>query len=181
MTRLIVEIFQQKRRLTSAILLLLLINLILAVVISAYQELALANLQTEWSALRRQTARAGQLDAVALYHKGTADLDKLKARIPQKEEFTRVLSELYEEAESSAVEVGSISYKPVPIKEEALLAYQLTLSVNGSYAAVKSFLADLQKRPELLVIDSVAFANNDLFVENVVMDLHITVFFRERT
>jgi type IV pilus assembly protein PilO len=86
---------------------------------------------------------------------------------------------LLEAAASSAVEVGAISYKPVSIKEEALLSYQLSFSVSGRYAAVKSYLSDLQKNPELIVVDTVSFSNSDLFVENVVMALHITVYLRE--
>ena len=98
---------------------------------------------------------------------------------PEKRDFARILSELLEAAASSAVEVGPISYKPVPIKEEALLSYQLSLSVSGRYAAVKSYLSDLQNSPELIVVDTVSFSNSDLFVEKVVMDLRITVYLRE--
>lgn len=179
MEQYVIEIVRQKWRLLTVILFLLLLNVALTVLVSAYQLPYLVDLQTKWSNLRRQTVRAGQVDAMTLYQQGSTDLEKLKARIPVKREFARVLSELLEAAASSAVEVGTISYKPVPIKEEALLSYQLTLSVSGGYAAVKSFLADLQKNPELIVVDSVAFSNSDLFVENVVMDLHITVYLRE--
>jgi hypothetical protein len=55
----------------------------------------------------------------------------------------------------------------------------LSLSVSGGYAAVKSYLSDLQSNPELIVVDTVTFSNSDLFVENVVMDLHLTVYLRE--
>jgi|GEM_PF-1638352 len=179
MKRYIFEILRQKWRLLSVILALLLLNVGLGVMVSAYQLPLVAELQTKWSMLRSQAGRPGQLDAAALHRQGAADLEKLKTKIPERRQFAGVLSDLLEAAASSAVEVGAISYKPVQIKEEALLSYQLTLSVKGSYAAVKSYLTDLQKYPGLLVVDSVAFSNSDLFVENVVMDLHITVYLRE--
>jgi Tfp pilus assembly protein PilO len=179
MKQYILEIIRQKWRLLSIILALLLLNVTLGVVVSVYQIPSLADLQTKWSNLRRQAASVGQLDATALHQQGSADLEKLKAKIPEKQQFARVLSDLFEAAASSAVQVGTISYKPVQIREEALLSYQLSFSVTGSYAAVKSYLADLQKNPELIVVDSVAFSNSDLFVENVAMDLHITVYLRE--
>ena len=148
MKQLVLEIVRQKWRPLSVILILLLLNVALGVALSAYQTPSLADLQAKWSTLRRQGAGSGRLDSAAVYRQGSADLEKLKIRIPEKRHFARVLSDLIEAAASSAVEVGAISYKPVQIKEEALLSYQLSLSVSGSYAAVKSYLADLQKNPE---------------------------------
>jgi type IV pilus assembly protein PilO len=179
MEQYIFEIVRQKWRLLSVILTLLLINITIGIVVSAYQLPSLANLQSKWSELRRQATRVGVADAATLYKQGSVDLETLKARIPQKREFARVLSELLESAASDAVEIGTISYKPEQIKEEALLSYQLSLSASGRYAAVKSYLSDLQDNQELMVVDSVSFSNSDLFDENVVMDLHITVYLRE--
>jgi type IV pilus assembly protein PilO len=178
MTRSLLEIVRQKWRLLSIIVALLLLNVVLSVVVSAYQLPTLAKLQTTWSTLRSQSARVGQRDASALHLQGAADLEKLMTHIPEKREFARVLGELYESAASSAVEVGTISYKPAPIKGEKLISYQLSFPVNGSYAAVKSYLADLQQNQDLLVVDSVSFSNSDLFVENVFMDLRLTVYLR---
>ena len=179
MKRYVLEFVRQKWPLLSVIAALLLINVTLGIVVSAYQLPSLADLQIKWSDLRRQSARVGVADAATLHQQGAADLKKLMARIPEKREFARVLSELLESAASSAVEVGPISYKPVPIKEEPLLSYQLSFSVSGRYAAVKSYLSDLQNNQELIVVDSVAFSNSDLFDEHVAMDLHITVYLRE--
>ena len=179
MKQLLLEIVRQKWRLLSFILTLLLLNVVLGVVYSVYQLPALADSQTKWSNLRSQVARAGQVDSANLHQQGAADLEKLMARIPAKREYARVLSGLIEAAASNAVEVGTVSYKPVQIKEEALLSYQLSFSVKGGYAGVKSYLSDLQKNQELIVVGAVTFSNSDLFVENVVMNLNITVYLRE--
>lgn len=179
MKRYVLEIIRQKWRLLGVILFLLLLNVALGVVASGYQRSSLADLQTKWSDLRRQAAQAGLVDAATLHRQGAVDLEKLKERIPEKRQFARVLSDLLEDAASSAVEVGPISYKPVQIKEEALLSYQLSFSVSGGYAAVKSYLSDLQKNPELIVVDTVVFSNSDLYVENVVMGLKLTIYLRE--
>ncbi len=175
------EIVRQKWVLLCIILVLLLVNLAFGIVYSSYQLPALAEAQTKWSDLRRKAATAGQVDATALYKQASADLDTLKARIPEKRHYARVLGDLYEAAATSAVEVGTVSYKPLQGKEEPLLSYQLSFSVTGGYAAVKSYLADLQNNPELIVIDMVAFSKNDLFVEKVTMELRITVYLREWT
>lgn len=179
MKQYVFEIIRQKWRLLGVILFLLLLNVTLGFVVSAYQSPSLADLQSKWNNLRRQAAQIGLVDAATLHRQGTVDLEKLKTRIPEKRQFARLLSDLLEAAASNAVDVGSISYKPVPIKEEALLSYQLSFSVVGGYAAVKSYLSDLQKNQELIVVDSVVFSNNDLFVENVAMDLKLTIYLRE--
>jgi type IV pilus assembly protein PilO len=148
------------------------------VVISAYQLPSVVSLQAKWSDARQKSARSGKVDAETLYRQGSSDLEKMNTAIPEKREFARILSDLLEAAASSNVEVGAISYKPEQLKEEMLLSYQLSLSVSGSYAAVKSYLSDLQKSQELLVVDMVSFSNSDLYVENVVMAVHLTVYLR---
>lgn len=179
MKQLVFEIVRQKWRFLSIILILLLLNVALVLVAYNYQVPILADLQTEWNHLRRMAAANGQQNPAALYQQGSADLEKVKGKIPEKRQFARVLSDLLEAAASSGVEVGTISYKPQIIKEEALLSYQLSFSVSGGYAAVKSYLADLQGNPEMIVVDTVSFSNSDPLVENVVMALHITVYLRE--
>lgn len=179
MKRYFLEIFRQKWRLVAVVLTLILLNVVLSLVISVYQLPALAEMQARWSALRRQAAGSGQVDANALYQQGTVDLEKLQERIPDKREFVRILNDVLDAAANNAVEIEGISYKPSKLKEEPLLSYQLSFSVNGSYAAVKSYLSDLQSNPELMVIDTVTFSNSDLLAESVVMDLQMTVYLRE--
>jgi type IV pilus assembly protein PilO len=178
MQQLAIEIVRQKWRLLSIISAMLLLNVALTVVISVYQLPSIISLQTKWSSLRQKQARSGKMDADALYKQGAADLEKLKAAIPEKREFARFLSELLEAADASNVAVGAINYKPEQLKEEPLLSYQMTLSVSGSYAGVKSYLSDLQQSKELVVVDTVSFSNSDLYVENVVMNVHLTLYLR---
>lgn len=179
MKQYVVEILRQKRRLLAVILLLVLLNGVLGGVVTLYQLPLLAELQVRWSDLRSQSGRGGQVDPASLYKQGTVDLEKLKQKIPEKREFARVLSDVIESAAASVVDVGTISYKPVQLKEEPLLSYQMTLTATGNYAAVKSFLSDLQQNRELLVVDAVSFLNRDMYEELVVMNLNITVYLRE--
>lgn len=179
MKQLALEIIRQKWQLLTVIIVLLLLNVAPGLVISFYQLPALAERQDRWNKLRNQSFNSRQMDTATLYQKGITDLETLKGRIPEKREFARVLSDLFEAAENSAVEVGAVSYKPLQIKEEPLLSYQLSFSVTGSYAGVKSYLADLQNSEELIVVDSVAFSNTNPLEENVIMNLHISVYLRE--
>lgn len=179
MNRILLEIIRQKKFVLLLVLSLILLNVAQMLFISSYQEPALVSSRSKWSELRNLVARAGHADASTLHRRGKTDLETLNTRVPLKREFARVLSDIIETASDSGVAIGSITYKPMPIKDEALLSYQLSAAVSGDYASVKSCLADLLQNPELLVVESVSLTNSDLFVENVVMNLNITVYLRE--
>jgi len=125
---------------------------------------------------------AGRADVATVYGRGVDDLKKLASRVPAKRQFPRVLGDILDAAASSAVVTGNVSYKPQKtIKgQEDLLAYDITMTVGGSYAAVKSLLGDLQKNSELIVVDGVKLSKSDLFEENVVMDLRLTVYLQAK-
>jgi Tfp pilus assembly protein PilO len=180
MNQLILEIAGQRRRILAAVLVLLLLNIAVLVVLKGYLASGISDAQTKWSDLRRRVAVAGQNDASVIYRRGKADLEQLRTRIPHKNEFPRLLGGIFDTAASDSVRVVTVNYKPALVKEDAtLLSYGISLAVSGSYAAVKNFLADMQKQGELIVIDNMTMANSDPYEENVVMDLRLTVYLRE--
>ena len=179
MKQVLLELLRLKKQSLIAIGLLLLSNVILYALVSGYQESAIIEARANWGNLRRRIAAANQGDVNVVYRQGKSDLEKLRSRIPLKRQFPQVLGDVLDAAASSAVTIGSITYKPQVIKDEELLAYIVTISTSGSYAALKSLLADLQRYHELVVIDGVSFANSDPYVENVSMELSLTVYLRE--
>lgn len=179
MKALTLELIRLKRRPLIAVTLLALVTLALSVAVDGYQEPKIADALTKWSELRRQVALRDQPDVAGEYRQAGIDLGTVRNRIVPRRQFARLLSEILEQAASSGVVTGQLSYKPRAIKEEHLLAYTVTMSVSGRYAAVKSFLADMLSSRELVVVEDFSMANNDLFQEKVTMDLHLTVYLRE--
>lgn len=180
MNQLIWEIARQRWRILAAVLVLLLLNIVALVVLKGYLASAIIDAQTKWGDLRRRVAVAGQNDAATIYRRGKADLENLKTRIPHRNQFPRLVGGIFDTAASDSVRVGTITYKPTIVKDNpALLSYGISLSVSGSYAAVKNFLADMQRSGELIVIDGMTMANSDPYEENVVMDLRLTVYLQE--
>ncbi|GFE61610.1 type 4a pilus biogenesis protein PilO [Geobacter sp. AOG2] len=180
MNQVIQEIVRQRQRILVVVLVLLVLNIAVLVFLKGYLASAISDTQTSWGDLRRRVAVAGQNDAATIYRRGKADLEQLRTRIPPKNQFPRLLGGIFDTASSDSVSVGAVNYRPSVIKDNpALLSYGLSLSVSGSYAAVKNFLADMQKNGELIVIDGLTMANNDPYEENVVMDLHMTVYLQE--
>lgn len=178
MNQIIIEIIRRKKALLVLVLALILANIALMVVVS-FQEPELTASRSKWSELRGLVARTGHVDTATMYQQGIKDLEKLDSRIPPKREFGRVLSELIETASDNGVVSGPLSYKPLSIKDESILTYQLTYSVSGDYASTKSYLSDLLQNRELVVVDSVSMSNGDSMTENVVMNLNVTVYLRE--
>lgn len=179
MKQLLLELIRLKRPWLIALGSLLLLNVALFALIGAWQAPALDRARRAWNDLRGRADALGQGDVTAAYNQGKSDLERLKGMIPARREFPRLLGDIMEAAASSGVSVGGLSYKPQAVRDENLLAYAVTMSVNGRYAAVKSFLADLQGNRELVVIDGVALSNPDPFEENVSMELRLTVYLRE--
>jgi type IV pilus assembly protein PilO len=175
------ELYHQKRRLLIVLAALLVVNIGLYAALNAYLLPAIITSQASWSDLRQRVAVAGKSDVASVYRRGIDDLKTIATKIPAKRQFPRVLGDILENAVTSGVVTGAISYKPQVVKgQEELMAYSLTMAVSGSYAAVKSFLGDLQKSSDLVVVDGVSFANSDLFEENVSMDLHLTIYLQGR-
>ncbi|NVN93605.1 MAG: type 4a pilus biogenesis protein PilO [Desulfuromonadales bacterium] len=175
----LLEILRLKKRLLIALGLLVLLTTALFVAVDGYQAQKIAVDQLKWGELRRQVAGVGRRDVSATYRQGKADLETLRSRIPTKRQFPRLLGDILEQAASSGVTTGPITYKPHVVKGENLLTYELSLGVSGGYAANKSFLADLLKNRDLLIVDEVSMTNSDQFEENVTMDLRLTIFLRE--
>jgi type IV pilus assembly protein PilO len=180
MKQVIIELVRQNRRLLIAAAALLLLNVVLLCVISYYLSPAVVSSQASWNSLRQRIAVTGRADVQTVYSRGLEDLKKLSERIPVKRQFPRVLGDILDAAASSGVATGAVSYRAQTVKEDDLLAYGITMNVMGGYAAVKSFLSDLQKLNEMVVVDGISLSNTDLFEENVSMDLKLTVYLQGR-
>lgn len=174
------ELLRQKRNLLIAMTVLLVLTIGLYVVNNMYLTPAVIKSQASWNDLRQRVAVAGKSDVALVYQRGIDDLKIISTKVPPKRQFVRILGELLESAASSGVNTGTVSYKPQVVKGQPLLVYEVSMMVNGNYAAVKSFLGDLQKNNELLVVDAVTLANSDLYEENVVMDLKLSIYLQGR-
>jgi len=176
MNQALLELLQQKKRSLIVAAVLLVLNIGLYAVTAGYLDPKIAVTQAAWSDLRQRVAVAGRADVATVYRRGVDDLKKLMVRVPVKRQFPRVLGDILDAAASSAVVTGNVSYKPQSLKDQDLLAYGISMTVGGSYAAVKSFLGDLQSNSELIVIDGISLSKGDLYEENVVLDLRMTVY-----
>ena len=171
------QIINTRRNFFIAIFVLIIINIGLFLYSSAYLEPKLVFLQNKWSEKRLIAAGESGIDAAAVYQQGTSDLAAWRARIYPKKDFARFIDELFESATNNTLKVGAITYKPQPVKGENLLAYSIGFNVSGKYAAIKSFIADIQRLREIAVIDNISL-NGKTTEESVDMKLQMTAYFR---
>lgn len=171
------QILKTRRKSFICIAVLAVMNIGLFAYSSAYLEPSLTGLQRRWSEMRLEAAAGAFLDPASVYRQGTADLEKWRARISPKKEFASFIGELFETASNNTLRVGAITYKPGPVKGEDLLAYTIGFNVSGKYAAIKSFIADIEKLKEIAVIDNISL-NGKSEEESVDMRVQMTAYFR---
>jgi type IV pilus assembly protein PilO len=117
------------------------------------------------------------LDAASIYRQGKGDLAAWRGRIYPKKDFARFIGDLFETATNNTLAVGTITYKAEPIRDENILAYSIGFNVSGKYAAIKSFIADIERLRAIAVINNISL-NGKAAEDSVDMKLQLTAFFR---
>ena len=157
---------------------LLLLNLGLLGYLSFWQRPALARAQRDWFAKRQALAGGPSLGAADRYRIGTRDLALFQKRLLPKKAFPAFLGELFATAKDNSLQLKGINYKPALIKEEQIVSYGLAFTVSGKYAALKSFLADLARYPEMVTLDSVSLSNASQTEEAVELKVQMTAYLK---
>ncbi len=172
-----IEIIKIRKKSFLAVLVLVLINIMLHFFIARFQEPKLESLQKEWLE-KRQLPSSGTADKAYIYYQGKKDLEVFNSKLPPKKDFAQVIGGIMEIASNSGLSISNIAYKPVLIKERNLLVYTLGFGVSGSYAAIKSFITDIERSPYILSIDSVSLARENLLQDSVKFSIQVSAFFR---
>ncbi len=173
----IFEIIRIRKNTFITIFALALANIILRLFIAGAQEPRLESLQKEWLD-KRARQFVGTADKAYIYEQGKKDLADFYSRIPSKKEFARVVGNILEIASTNGLTIGSIGYKPSVIKNRDMLVYALGFGVTGRYAAIKSFISDIESSPDILSIDSISLTREDLSHDSVKFSIMVSAFFR---
>jgi len=175
----IIENIRARKKSFIAILALFLVDIALVVYAALYQTPRLESLQSQWLEKRKSTIVDAAQDTAAVYRQGVADLTLWRARISPKRGFARFVGSLFETAANNSLSFKGVTYKVTQIKKEELVTYTLDFNVMGKYAAVKSFLADIGRMPEILTVDTIALANSKTTGEDAVaLRVQLTVYLR---
>jgi len=154
----------------------------LLVVDAKLLELRLEQVQTQQ---RLRSQQAAQADSGALFSEAeqiNQELQQFQNLVPEKNQFSIFIGELFQWTETAGLEIKQISYTPKSNSESGFLDYGLNFSVRGEYVQVKRFIHQLENAPRLLIIDRIALAGAeaaDTPQALVNLQIHLTTYFRE--
>jgi len=111
--------------------------------------------QTQLRQGRQNTERKTPAET---YRQAMADLQSFRATIPGKNEFPKLLGEIFSLTSQAGLAIDQISYQPKELADQGLLRYGLAFTVRGSYGQVKRFVHSLEQSERLLIIDSLTLS-----------------------
>lgn len=114
------------------------------------REEALYTLQGELRSLRQATGRAEATRHLE------GDISRLRERFPPRREVVALVRDLSGRAASVRLKVGGIDYKPIEVPEQGLLRLGIAMGLEGSYADLRRFLAELEGMRGRLAITHLA-------------------------
>jgi hypothetical protein len=132
-------------------------------------------------ALRRQIlALQEQGRTLGAQLKTLQDVEDYREGLPERNWLVGLSGELTALAESLAVRMPGITYQPEPLAEVDLLRVRLSLGVEGSYAQVRRFLHELEKRRRYLVVERMGLGETKgtTPTNHVAMQLSLAGYFR---
>lgn len=172
------DILVTRRKTVGALVALVVLNLFLFLFAAIVQKPRLNSFKQQLDEKQRSAAGGVTKDAATIYREGKKDLETWRGRIAPKKEFARFVGSLFEMAAGNSLTVRGVQYKPVQVKEEDLTAFSISLDVNGKYAGIKSFIADLGRSPDIMHIDNISLSSTKPTEEAVSMKLLLTAYFR---
>lgn len=176
--RLVLEYLKAAPKWILLIGVLLTVNICLYLYTSLFQQPGIESLRNTWTQKRDAASGRGVLDIAAICRQGEIDLKDWRARILPKKDFARFVGGLFETASHNSLSCKGITYTVSHVKNEDLIAYSLALNVTGKYAGIKSFIADIGRKKEMLSIDTISLSNVDVTGDAVELKLTLTVYLR---
>ncbi|MCM0082022.1 type 4a pilus biogenesis protein PilO [Geomonas sp. Red32] len=175
--QLLQEIYAARKTSIILLLCLVLLNAGFYIYLSQWQRPALESAQKEWFANREVHADRGNVSSAAVYAKAVTDLAQVRKRLIARDDFPAFIARLYSVAKGRHLALTSIAYRPAPLKEDpTILAYGITFSVAGPYPAVKGFMSDLARLPQMVTLDSVSLGNGSRTTEEVALNMALTAY-----
>jgi len=114
------------------------------------QENQLLDLQRRIRGLQHET-QSGALQLTAF-----REVEAFAQGYPPQEDLVPLMGRLTKLAQSLALEVPSVDYRPTPVKETGLVKVTISMSVEGTYGKIRRFLYDLESMRRELMIESLS-------------------------
>jgi type IV pilus assembly protein PilO len=163
---------------------LILLGFLLAGALSAvgygafFQRPALARAEDALAKARQQAAGSAAGTPASRYHAAQKELALFRERVMDKKAFPSFLARVFETAQRNSLSLKQVNYKPTPIAGEGLLNYEIGFTVSGRYDSVKSFISELTRFREIVVIDSISLMNPSATEERIDLRVQMTTYLK---
>jgi len=111
-------------------------------------------------------------------HRVEDDLKKIIDSLPAFNEFPYVLKDIIDLIGKKNLKSSTLLFKPVKTERLAMWQYSSAFSVQGSYADLKSFVAEFQALPGINIISTLFFKSKPEMPGEVNLDISIAVYCR---
>lgn len=105
------------------------------------------------------------------------EVEEFAQGYPPQEDLLPLIGRLTKLAQSLALEVPSVDYRPTAVKEVGLTKVTVSMGVEGNYGKIRRFLYDLETMRRQLVIESVSLTD-PRGISNLQVRLQLALYFR---
>lgn len=137
--------------------LLLLVNTVFYAVVITGQKKRISEGQNMFSQMRGITTGMKETGGDDQWFRAQVDIREFRNSLrfmPAVPVFADRVKELVDTIQKEGLEVSRVTFKPQKVDEFKLWKYTSKMSVEGSYAKLKGFLAALQNSPNLFCIET---------------------------
>ena len=120
----------------------------------------------------------GMKDKQDVFVEAKKEIQFFKNQLPARTDISEFTAELFEILNRHGLSFSNTVYKQEDSDLQDLLKYTASLTINGKYASLKAFLADIQESRSLFCIQSLLFKNKSEEDESIDMQLNLATYFR---
>jgi hypothetical protein len=155
---------------------LLISNIIFFLTVSGNQKTRINELQSRYN-VERISKLVKTDNSQDLYIKAKDDIEFFKGKLAEKKDFGETAAELFAIFKKNQIEPGQTVYKPESVDMKGLFKYTTSLSIKGSYPALKAALAEIQGSRTLFCIENLSISGSPAD-NSVEMKIKIAAYFR---
>ncbi|MBN1102833.1 MAG: hypothetical protein JXL84_05390 [Deltaproteobacteria bacterium] len=107
------------------------------------------------------------------------DIRRFLDSLPERLTFPETTVEIFQALQRRGLPTISMTYRPESIPLKGLTKYSTSFTVNGPYAALKGFLADIQNSKNLFCIEGITLTNQSKGEELVSLNIRLAFYLRQ--
>ncbi len=159
-------------------LFLMIFNIAVYIVVIKNQRKEIINLQDRYTAERKKSVSLSRKnDAVIRYYKAKESLTVFREKLPAMETIADQVRQIKDIVNRHGLSAEKMTFKPDREKTFKLWKYTASFTVSGTYAKLKTFLADVQNLHSIFCIEDLSLSRFD-DTKRVKMRLRIATYCR---